>query len=461
MAKHDLVIIGSGPGGYTAAIRAAQLGLDVVCVDRRESPGGTCLNEGCIPSKTLLESSRLFTETNEKLKGHGIQVSGVELDLAAMMRRKARVVTTLTRGVESLFKKHRIARHTGTARIAGPGHVVVESEEGETELRCNHILIATGARPKLPDGVEPDGERIVTATQALAFKSVPNRLVVLGADYIGIEIATLWQRLGSSVTVIDAADRILPGVDAEIAAELRKLLAKQGITFELQRAIVGARAENDGCIVEAEGGEPIACDQVVVAGHRVPNTANLGVEEAGIEREPDGALRVDEHFQTSVAGIYAVGDCIGGPMLAHKAEREGVTCVEGIANKGTRVRPTVMPFVVYTEPQVAAVGPTEEELLAAGTKLRKGVFPCRANGRARTLDQVDGQVKILVDATTDRVLGVHILGPHAEALAAEAAAAIEFGASAEDLTFVVHPHPTLSEAMKEAALASDDRALHM
>lgn len=456
-AEHDLVVIGAGPGGYVAAIRAAQLGLNVACVEREAALGGTCLRIGCIPSKALLESSERFQEAQSNLAAHGVKISRVEVDLAGMMGRKDKIVTTLTRGVEFLFKKNKITRYTGTARLEGPGRVRVDND---TELKAKHILIATGSVPaSLPD-IAFDGQRICSSTEALSFDAVPKHLVVIGAGYIGLELGSVWRRLGAKVTIVEYLDRILPGMDGEIASEARKLFQKQGMEFKLGVKVRSAFVKGTTCVVEAEGMEPIACDRVLVAVGRKPRTQDLGLESANIELDEKGRIPVNDHFGTSAPGIYAIGDVIRGPMLAHKAEEEGIACVERIVTGYGHVDYNAVPGIVYTHPEIASVGKTEEELRAGGLEYRKGTFPFRANGRALALGQPDGRVKILADKQTDRLLGIHIIGPRAGDLIAEAATAISFAATAEDLARTSHAHPTLAEAIKEAALATDGRAIH-
>ena len=459
--KHDLVIIGSGPGGYVAAIRAAQLGLNVACVEEVPALGGTCLRIGCIPSKALLESSERFSEAKEKFAGHGIQCGDLKLDLPAMLRRKDPVVMTLTRGVEALFKKNRITRYLGHGRLDAPGSVVVESSSGPISVQAKSILLATGSKPATLPGVALDGERVGTSTEALSYPEVPEHLVVIGAGYIGLELGSVWRRLGARVTVLEYLDRILFGLDAEIAAEAKKLFEKQGLEFRLGCKVTGARAENGKSVVDAQGQAPIQCDRVLLAVGRVPNTEQLGLENAGVTLDKKGMIVVDSHFATNVPGIYAIGDVIAGPMLAHKAEEEGIACVEHLVTGHSHVNYDAIAAVVYTQPEIAAVGKTEEQLKEAGVDYRRGVFPFRANGRARTLGQVEGTIKLLADAKTDRLLGAHILGPHAGDLINEAATAIAFAASSEDLARTCHVHPTLGEALREAALAVAGRAIHI
>jgi dihydrolipoamide dehydrogenase len=459
--RHDLIVIGGGPGGYVAAIRAAQAGLSAAVVEREERLGGTCLRVGCIPSKALLESSHRFEETRHDLAVHGVRVAGVTLDLAAMMQRKEEVVSTLAKGIDSLLKKHKITRLRGTGRLAGAGRVVVTAADGGlSELDASRIILAVGSRPIELPGVIVDGDRVGTSTEALSFPEVPKHLVVIGGGYIGLELGSVWRRLGATVTVLEYADRILAGIDGDIAAEALSLFRKQGLEIRLGAKVTGARAEGDGCVVECEGAEPIRCDRVLVATGRRPATEDLGLGTVGIEPDRRGCIPVDAHFRTSAEGIWAIGDCIPGPMLAHKAEEDGVACVDGMTGGWSHVDYDLVPAVVFTHPEIAAVGRTEEQLTAAGVAFRKGTFPFRANGRARTLGDTTGKVKILADAATDRVLGVHIIGPEAGNLVAEAAAAMAFGATAEDIARVCHAHPTLPEALKEAALAVGGQAIH-
>jgi dihydrolipoamide dehydrogenase len=458
--EHDLLVIGSGPGGYTAAIRAAQLGMNVACVDREAALGGTCLRVGCIPSKALLESSHLFAEAKEKFSAHGIRTGDVQLDLDTMLRRKSQVVGTLTKGIEGLFKKNKVTRYLGHATIQAPGRVAIAAGGSHREVRAKSLLIATGSKAGTLPGIVLDGRRVGTSTEALDYPSVPQHLVVIGAGYIGLELGSVWRRLGARVTVLEYLDRIMPGTDLEMAGEALKILKKQGLEFRLGARVTAARAEGESCIVEYEGAEPITCDRVLMAVGRVPNTDGLGLSSLGIELDR-GRVPVDEHFATSAAGVYAIGDVIRGPMLAHKAEEEGIACVERLATGYGHVNYDVIPSVAYTHPEVASVGKTEEQLKEAGVQYRVGKYPFRANARARTLDDTEGLVKILADATTDRILGVHIIGPRAGDLIAEAAVAIEFGASSEDLARTCHAHPTLPEAIKEAALGVAGRTINL
>ena len=460
MADYDLIVIGAGPGGYVAAIRAAQLGLKTACIEKEPLLGGTCLRVGCIPSKALLESSELFHEAKTKFANHGIRLPSVELDLGAMLKRKNQVVLNLTKGVEGLLKKNQVTRIQSQARLVGHGKVEIEGKDGKTTVSAKHIIIATGSKPASLPGVQIDGERVVTSTEALSFGEVPKHFVVIGAGYIGLELGSVWLRLGAKVTVVEYLDRILPGMDAEIASEAHKIFEKQGFEFRLGKKVTGARKHENGAIVECEGDAPIQCDRVLMSVGRVANTSGLGVDTVGIRTDKKGRIEVDPHFATSVPGIYAIGDVIAGPMLAHKAEEEGVACVEQIATGHGHVDYNTIPGVCYTNPEIGSVGQTEEQLKEQGIPFRKGSFPFRANGRAQSLGQLDGRVKILAHEKTDRILGVHIIGPRAGELIAEAVTAMAFGASSEDLARICHAHPTLPEAVKEAALAVDGRAIH-
>jgi dihydrolipoamide dehydrogenase len=459
MTHHDLIVIGAGPGGYVAAIRAAQLGLNVACVEDEAALGGTCLRVGCIPSKALLEASERYHEAKHGLLDFGVKTSGVELDLPRMLAKKTSVVGALTQGVAHLFKKNRVTRYHGHGRLLAKGRVVVEGEE-RTELSATHIILATGSKPATLPGVVLDGDRIGSSTEALSYPEVPPKLVVIGAGYIGLELGSVWKRLGADVTVVEYLDRILPGMDSEIADEAERVFEKQGLVLKLGSAVTRASADAQGVTVEIAGKEPLRCDRLLVAVGRVPNTQGLGLEAVGIELDPRGRIPVDQHFRTYVEGVYAVGDLIRGPMLAHKASEEGVACVEQIVTGFGHVNYDAIPGIVYTHPEIASVGKTEDELREQKTPYKKGVFPFIANGRARALGNTEGRVKMLAHADTDRLLGVHVIGARAGDLIAEAAVAIEFGASSEDLARSVHAHPTLAEAMKEAALAVDGRAVH-
>lgn len=467
-AAYDLVVIGGGPGGYVAAIKAAQLGMKVACVEKRGSLGGTCLNIGCIPSKALLHSSHLFEEAAGRgMAKHGIKVAGVDLDLGGMLDNKNQIVKGLTQGIEFLFKKNKIDYLVGAGRIDRPGKVVAQlNGSGAKELAAKNILIATGSDVMPLPGVTIDEERIVSSTGALDLKQVPQHLLVVGAGYIGLEMGTVWRRLGAKVTVVEFLDRVTPGMDLEVSKEFQKILKRQGMTFKLGTKVTGVDKGGDGLKVTvepAQGGTPetIACDTVLVAIGRRPYTENLGLETAGVRLDNRGRIEVDDHFATSVAGIYAIGDVIRGPMLAHKAEEEGSVCVEMLAGQKPHLDYDIIPGVVYTDPEVASIGKTEEQLKEAGIAYKVGKFPFMANSRARSVGATDGFVKLLTEAETDRVLGAHILGPEAGVMIAEIAVAMEFGASAEDIARTCHPHPTLEEAVKEAALAAFSKPIHI
>jgi dihydrolipoamide dehydrogenase len=458
----DVIVIGSGPGGYVCAIRAAQLGLKVACVEKRPTLGGTCLNIGCIPSKALLQSSEEFEKTKHALADHGVLVEGVKLDLAKMQARKAEVVNANTKGVEFLFRKNKVTWLKGAGRITGPGSVDADGKIYSTK----NIVIATGSESVPLAGVEVDEKRIVTSTGALELDKVPGHLVVIGGGVIGLELGSVWRRLGAEVTVVEFLDRIVPGMDTEIATAFQRILQKQGIKFRLSTKVTGATAIETGVTLTVEsvkGGaaETIAADVVLLAIGRRPYTEGLGLEEAGVELDDRKRVKVDPHYATNIPGIYAIGDVIAGPMLAHKGEDEGVAVAEILAGQAGHVNYNAIPGVVYTWPEVASVGQTEEELKAGGIAYTVGKFPFTANGRARAMGDTDGFVKILADKATDRLLGAHVLGPDAGTLIAELTTAIEFGASAEDVARICHAHPTLSEAVKEAALAVEGRALHI
>jgi dihydrolipoamide dehydrogenase len=458
----DLIVIGAGPGGYVCALRAAQLGMKVACAEKRETLGGTCLNIGCIPSKALLQSSENLAAVTHDFAAHGIDFAGVTVDLKRMMARKAEVVSANVKGVEFLFRKNKVSWLKGGARIVAPGRVGINGSEYTTK----HIVIATGSESMPLPGVEVDEHQIVTSTGGLELDAVPPHLAVIGGGYIGLELGSVWRRLGAEVTVIEFLDRIVPGMDAEIGRSFQRILAKQGLTFRLATKVTGARRGNEGVTLTIEprdGGaaEELRADVVLVAVGRRPYTNGLGLDGTGVLLDERGRIKSDGHFATNVPGIYAIGDVIAGPMLAHKAEDEGVAIAERLAGQAGHVNYGVIPGVVYTWPEVAAVGQTEEELKAAGIEYKVGKFPFTANGRARAMGDTDGFVKILSDKVTDRLLGAHIIGPDAGTLIAELATAMEFGASAEDVARVCHAHPTLSEAVKEAALAAEGRALHI
>ncbi len=461
MPTHDLLVIGGGPGGYVAAIRAAQLGMNAAVVEKEPQLGGTCLRVGCIPSKALLESSHKLEEVQHDLALHGVRVEGVAFDLPTMMKRKEDVVATLAKGIEALLAKNKVTRYRGTGRLAGAGRVEVMAADGTaTVVESQRIVLAVGSRSVVLPGVDVDGRFVGTSTEALAFDAVPGHLVVIGGGYIGLELGTVWRRLGAKVTVLEYADRILTGIDAEIATEALTLFRKQGLDIRLGAKVKRARADGNGAVVECEGQDPIRCDRVLAATGRKPATDAIGLETVGIATDPRGFIPVDSQFRTAAPGIWAIGDCIPGPMLAHKAEEDGVACAEAIAGRWSHVDYDLVPAVVFTHPEIAAVGKTEEQLVAAGVAFKKGTFPFRANGRARTINETTGKVKVLADAATDRVLGIHIIGPAAGDLIGEAAAALSFGATAEDIARVCHAHPTLPEALKEAAMAVSGTAIH-
>jgi dihydrolipoamide dehydrogenase len=418
------------------------------------------LRVGCIPSKALLESSERYHEALHALGEFGVKTSGVELDLPRMLKRKEGIVTGLTQGVAGLFKRNKVTRYHGHGRIVGPGRVVVSGTD-TCEIQAQNVLIATGSKLAPLRGVELDGDRIGGSTEALSYAEVPKHLVVIGAGYIGLELGSVWRRLGAKVTVLEYLERILPGMDAEIAREAEHIFEQQGIEFKLGARVVSATREGDEVVVGIEGQESVRCDRVLLAVGRLPNTRDLGLESVGIELDPRGRIPIDDDFRTYVPGFYAIGDVVRGPMLAHKAEEEGIACVEQLVTGYGHVNYDAIPGVVYTHPEIASVGKTEEELTAQGVVYKKGSFPFTANGRARALGATAGRVKILAHAKTDRILGVHIIGPRAGDLIAEAAVAIEFGASAEDIARSSHAHPTLAEAMKEAALAVERRAIHV
>jgi dihydrolipoamide dehydrogenase len=460
--QFDLVVIGSGPGGYVGAIRAAQLGMKVACVEFEPALGGTCLRIGCIPSKALLEASHLFHKTKHELAQFGIDVGKVALNLPAMFNKTDAVVGQLTGGVATLFKKNKVAHIKGKGRLDAPGKVVVAlTAGGSQELSAKNVMIATGSTVARLPGVELDGDRIGTSTEALSYPEVPGQLVVIGAGVIGLELGSVWQRLGAKVTMVEYADRILPGMDAELGTLSKKILEKQGLSFKLGARVKSATRKGKGCSVEVEGSDPIACDRVLLAVGRVPYTDGLGLEKLGVAQGKRGDVIVNEHFQSSVPGVYAIGDVIKGPMLAHKAEEEGVACAEFIATGYGHVDYDSIPSVVYTHPEIASVGKSEEQLKEAKVEYKKGWFPFSANGRAKAIGSTEGRVKLLADAKTDRVLGVHIVGAAAGDLIAEAAVAMAFGASAEDIARASHAHPSLAEAVKEAALAAGSGALNI
>ncbi|MGE4158875.1 MAG: dihydrolipoyl dehydrogenase [Planctomycetota bacterium] len=459
----DLVVIGAGPGGYTGAIRASQLGLKVAIVEKRTTLGGTCLNVGCIPSKALLDSSEHFIQAKESFAEHGIKCDP-KLDLAAMLGRKDKVVESLTKGIDYLMGKHQIVRYNGLGRFADPRTVeVVEAGKVTHVLSARHVMIATGSEVSELPSLPLDGKNVISSTEALALKEVPGHLCVVGGGVIGLELGSVWRRLGSQVTVVEYLDRLVPSADAKMAKDLQRTLKKQGFHFLLGCEVKGARKSTSGLEVEyvvREGGhkEKLDCDIILVAVGRKPHTLGLQLEKAGLKVDPKGRIPVDAHLQTTVKGIYAVGDVVEGPMLAHKAEEEGVAVAEIIAGRSGHVNYAAVPSVVYTHPELAWVGLTEEESKAKGLEVNVGTFPFAASGRARALGETEGSVKVIAQKGTDKLLGVHILGPRASDLIAEAVVVMEFGGSSEDLARSFHAHPTLSEALREAALAVDKRS---
>ena len=464
---YDLIVIGTGPGGYVCAIRAAQFGMKVAVVEKRGAHGGTCLNVGCIPSKALLHASEMFDEAGHAFAKMGIGVGTPKLDLPTMLKFKDEAVDGNVKGVDFLLKKNKIDSVFGMGRIAAPGKVEVKSADGKTQtLETKNIVIATGSAVAPLKGIEIDGKRIVTSDQAIALSAVPGHLLVVGAGVIGLELGSVWRRLGAKVTVVEFLDRILPGIDSEVGRQSQRLLEKQGLAFKLGSKVVAVNSSGKMLKAKVEpakdgAAETIEADVVLVAIGRVPFTDGLGLEAVGVKKDNGNRVITDPHYATNVPGIYAIGDVIAGPMLAHKAEDEGMAAAELIAGKAGHVNYDVIPNVVYTFPEIASVGKSEDELKEAGVAYNAGKFPFTANGRAKANQQTEGFVKILADAKTDRVLGVHIVGSDAGNMIAEAAVAMEFGASAEDIARTCHAHPTLPEAVKEAALAVGKRAIHM
>src|SRR5947209_3732748 len=467
MPTYDLTVIGTGPGGYVCAIRAAQLGLKVAVVEKDKTFGGACLNVGCIPSKALLYASELFEEAGHKFEHMGITVPAPKLDLPAMQKFKDEGVDGNVKGVAFLFKKNKIDAFIGHGRIPTPGKIEVKGADGKTQIvETKNIIIATGSDVARLKGIEIDEKRIVSSTGALSLDKVPSSLLIVGAGVIGLELGSVWHRLGAKVTVVEFLDRILPGMDGEIAKQFQRILEKQGFAFKLGAKVTGVDTSGKTLVAQVEpaaGGpaEKLEADVVLVCIGRVPYTDGLGLKEAGVALDDRGRVQIDQHFSTNVKGIYAIGDVVAGPMLAHKAEDEGVACAEIIAGQAGHVNYDVIPGVVYTTPEVSSVGKTEEELKQAGVAYTVGKFPFTANGRSKVNQTTDGFVKILADAKTDRVLGVHIIGREAGEMIHEACVLMEFGGSAEDLARTCHAHPTRSEAVKEAALAVGKRAIHM
>jgi dihydrolipoamide dehydrogenase len=466
--KFDLVIIGAGPGGYTGAIRASQLGLKVALIEKDKTLGGTCLNVGCIPSKALLQSSEYFSMAyHGELAAHGLKIAKPELDLSTMMSRKDKIVKDLTGGIQFLMKKNKVTVFNGWGTITGANTVVVAIEGGQqTQLEAKHIMIATGSVPVELPYAKIDGRRVVTSTEALSLENVPRHLIVIGGGVIGLELGSVWSRLGAKVTVIEYSSMIAGGADHQIAKLFHRSLSKQGLEFLLNTAVTNVEVKGAGVTVSYEGREDkkngqIEGDVVLVSVGRRAFTEKLGLENVGIERDNRGRVIVDGHLRTKVPTIFAVGDAIQGPMLAHKAEEEGVAVAEFIATGYGHVNYDTVPGIIYTWPELASVGPTEEQLKERGVSYKAGTFPFTANGRAKALGMTDGMVKILADAKTDRILAAHIVGPHAGDLLSEVVVAMEFGGSSEDLARSFHAHPTLSEVVREAALAVDQRARQM
>ncbi len=465
-AQYDVVVIGSGPGGYVCAIRAAQLGLKTACVEKDNTLGGTCLNVGCIPSKALLSVSEKYAQASHDFDALGIEVGTPKANLKKMMTHKDKVVAANTQGITFLFKKNKVDHLIGTGTITGAGTVEINGKDGKKTITAKNIVIATGSESTPLNGVNVDEKQIVSSTGSLALEKIPATMAVIGGGVIGLELGSVWQRLGAKVTVIEFMDRLLPGSDLEVSKEMKKLMTKQGMELKLSTKVTGAQTSKDKVTLTLEpanGGaaEKLEFENVLLSIGRRPYTQGLGLEKAGVKVDNRGRVEIDDHFQTNVAGIYAIGDVVRGAMLAHKAEDEGVVVAEIIAGQSGHINYDAIPSVVYTFPEVASVGKTEEQLKEAGIAYKSGKFPFMANGRARAMAAIDGFVKILADAKTDRVLGCHIVGPEAGTLIAEVALAMEFGASAEDIARTCHAHPTLNEAVKEAALAVDGRPIHI
>jgi dihydrolipoamide dehydrogenase len=463
---YDLIVIGGGPGGYVAAIRAAQLGLKTACVEKRRTLGGTCLNVGCIPSKALLHNSHLYSEAAHEFKERGIEVGTVKLNLKKLMANKDNIVNDLTKGIEFLFKKNKIDYLQGLGTIEKPGTVVVTNGKKKTTYETNNIVIATGSDSAPLPGVEVDQKQIVTSTGALSLAKVPKHMAIIGGGVIGLEIGSIWARFGAKITVVEFLDRILPTNDGEVSKQFQRILKKQQFEFRLSTKVIGAKKTKTGVtltMVPAAGGEEetIKADVVLLSIGRTPYTEGLGLDTVGVETDARGVIQVDKHFQTNIAGIFAIGDCIPGPMLAHKAEDEGVVVAEILAGQSGQIDYDAIPGIVYTWPEVASVGKTEEQLKESGRAYKAGKFPFMANSRARCNGDTEGFVKLLADADTDEVLGCHIVGPDAGNLIQEIVTVIEFGGSAEDVARTCHGHPTLTEAVKEAALAIAGRPIHV
>ncbi|GAB2222168.1 hypothetical protein Droror1_Dr00013371 [Drosera rotundifolia] len=464
---NDVVVIGGGPGGYVAAIKAAQLGLKTTCIEKRGALGGTCLNVGCIPSKALLHSSHMYHEAKHSFAHHGVKFSSVEVDLPSMMSQKDKAVSNLTKGIEGLFKKNKVTYVKGYGKFISPSEVSVDTiEDGNTVVKGKNIIIATGSDVKPLPGITIDEKRIVSSTGALALTEIPKKLVVIGAGYIGLEMGSVWGRLGSEVTVVEFASDIVPTMDSEVRKLFQRSLEKQGMKFKLKTKVVGVDTSGDTVKLTLEpsaGGEQtiFEADVVLVSAGRVPFTAGLGLELVGVETDKAGRILVNERFATNVPGVYAIGDVIPGPMLAHKAEEDGVACVEFIAGKEGHVDYDLVPGVVYTHPEVASIGKTEEQVKTLGVEYKVGKFPFLANSRAKAIDDAEGIVKILAEKESDKILGVHIMAPNAGELIHEAVLALQYGAASEDIARTCHAHPTMSEALKEAAMATYDKPIHI
>ncbi|MFB6285497.1 MAG: dihydrolipoyl dehydrogenase [Candidatus Bipolaricaulia bacterium] len=463
--RYDLVVIGAGPGGYVAAIRAAQLGMSVACVEKEASLGGTCLRVGCIPSKALLDSSEYFSLAQHQFVDHGIKLDGLEIDVPAMIRRKDKVVKGLTQGVAGLFKKHKVERLNGTARLTGPDTVDIDGEDAGT-VEADRVLVATGSSPADLDVLPFDGERVITSADALELDDVPERMLVVGGGYIGLEMGSVWSRLGSNVIVAEMLDQILPGIDPDLTGPLHKALKKQGLDIRPRTKASDATVHDEGVEVTLEtedgGSQTETVDKALVAVGRRPHTDGLGLNDVGVELDDDGHIVVDEHYRTSIEGVHAIGDVINrGPMLAHVAQEEGIACAERIAGQAGRVNYEALPAAVYTNPEMAWVGKFESECEDEGIDVNTGTFPFQANGRAQAFGESTGLVKVVAHAETDQVLGVGVLGPRASDIISECVVAMEFGASAEDIARTCHAHPTFPEAIKEAALDVDGRVIHM
>ncbi|KAI3993355.1 hypothetical protein MKX01_010098 [Papaver californicum] len=465
--ENDVVIIGGGPGGYVAAIKAAQLGLKTTCIEKRGALGGTCLNVGCIPSKALLHSSHMYHEAKHGFANHGVKVSNVEVDLPAMLGQKDKAVSNLTRGIEGLFKKNKVTYVKGYGKLISPSEVSVETIEGKnTVVKGKNIIIATGSDVKPLPGITIDEKKIVSSTGALSLSEIPKKLVVIGAGYIGLELGSVWGRLGSEVTVVEFASDIVPSMDGEIRKQFQRSLEKQKMKFILKTKVVGVDTSGEGVkltLEPAAGGDQttLEADVVLVSAGRTPFTAGLGLDKIGVEMDKMGRIPVNEQFGTNVPGVFAIGDVIPGPMLAHKAEEDGVACVEYIAGKVGHVDYDLVPGVCYTHPEVASIGKTEEQVKTLGVEYCVGKFPFMANSRAKAIDNAEGLVKIIAEKESDKILGVHIMSPNAGELIHEAVLALQYGASSEDIARTCHAHPTMSEALKEAAMATYDKAIHI